>query len=146
MPKCCVLAGTCWLIRTFNEEGWVSDWFPYTFLTTIDWQKTIKLRDTNYFTPPPLLSLLFLFSLSSNQRFCNVYSQAAHFRSGFSGGEIHDLRRLRREGFPERPPEPSFENTRDSPLSFLMNLLTPEQRNTFNAYSDLFRMDWLPEG
>ena len=23
-------------------------------------KKTIKLRDTNYFTPPPLLSLLFL--------------------------------------------------------------------------------------
>ncbi len=71
------------------------------FLGNDRWQKTIKLRDTNYFTPP-LLSLLFLSSLSSNQRFCNVYSQAAHFRSGFSGGEIHDLRRLRREGSPER--------------------------------------------
>ena len=32
-------------------------------------KKTIKLRDTNYFTPPALLSLLFLSSLSSNQRF-----------------------------------------------------------------------------
>ena len=53
-------------------------------------------------TLPSLLSLRFLSSLSSNQRFCNVYSQAAHFRSGFSGGEIHDLRRLRREGSPER--------------------------------------------
>ena len=83
-------------------KGRGSDWFPDTFLAMIDWQKTIKLRDTNYFTPPPLLSLLFLSSLSSIQRFCNVYSQAAHFRSGFSGGEIHDLRRLRREGFPER--------------------------------------------
>ena len=72
------------------------------FLGNDRWQKTIKLRDTNYVTPPPLLSLLFLSSLSSNQRFCNVYSQAAHFRSGFSGGEIHDLRRLRREGSPER--------------------------------------------
>ena len=71
------------------------------FLGNDRWQKTIKLRDTNYFTSPPL-SLLFLSSLSSNQRFCNVYSQAAHFRSGFSGGEIHDLRRLRREGSPER--------------------------------------------
>ena len=86
--------------RNFRQRG--SDWFPDTFLARIDWQKTIKLRDTNYFTPPALLSLLFLSSLSSNQRFCNVYSQAAHFRSGFSGGEIHDLRRLRREGFPER--------------------------------------------
>ena len=93
---------TGWLVRTFNEGGRGSDWFPDTFLAMIDWQKTIKLRDTNYFTPPPLLSLLFLSSLSSNQRFCNVYSQAAHFRSGFSGGEIHDLRRLRREGSPER--------------------------------------------
>ena len=92
---------TGWLVRTFNEGGRGSDWFPDTFLAMIDWQKTIKLRDTNYFTSPPL-SLLFLSSLSSNQRFCNVYSQAAHFRSGFSGGEIHDLRRLRREGFPER--------------------------------------------
>ena len=36
------------------------------------------------------------------------------------------------------PPEPSFENTRDSPLSFLMNLLTPEQRNTFNTCNELF--------
>ena len=88
--------------RNFRQRGRGSDWFPDTFLAMIDWQKTIKLRDTNYFTPPPLLSLLFLSSLSSNQRFCNVYSQAAHFRSGFSGGEIHDLRRLRREGFPER--------------------------------------------
>ena len=93
---------TGWLVRTFNEGGRGSDWFPDTFLAMIDWQKTIKLRDTNYFTPPPLLLLLFLSSLSSNQRFCNVYSQAAHFRSGFSGGEIHDLRRLRREGSPER--------------------------------------------
>ena len=93
---------TGWLVRTFNEGGRGSDWFPDTFLAMIDWQKTIKLRDTNYFTPPALLSLLFLSSLSSNQRFCNVYSQAAHFRSGFSGGEIHDLRRLRREGSPER--------------------------------------------
>ena len=49
MPKCCVLAETCWLIRTFNEEGSGSDCFPYTFLATIDSQKTIKLRDTNYF-------------------------------------------------------------------------------------------------
>ena len=88
--------------RNFRQRGRGSDWFPDTFLTMIDWQKTIKLRDTNYFTPPPLLSLLFLSSLSSNQRFCNVYSQAAHFRSVFSGGEIHDLRRLRRESFPER--------------------------------------------
>ena len=72
------------------------------FLDNDRLEKTIKLRDTNYFTPPALLSLLFLSSLSSNQQFCNVYSQAAHFRSGFSGGEIHDLRRLRREGFPER--------------------------------------------
>ena len=88
--------------NTAHRNGY-STWSAwYTFLATIDLQKTIKLRDTNYFTPPPLLSLLFLSSLSSNQRFCNVYSQAAHFRSGFSGGEIHDLRRLRREGFPER--------------------------------------------
>ena len=72
------------------------------FLDNDRLEKPIKLRDTNYFTPPPLLSLLFLSSLFSNQRFCNVYSQAAHFRSGFSGGEIHDLRRLRREGSPER--------------------------------------------
>ena len=90
------------LYKNFLRRGRGSDWFPDTFLAMIDWQKTIKLRDTNYFTPPALLSLLFLSSLSSNQRFCNVYSQAAHFRSGFSGGEIHDLRRLRREGFPER--------------------------------------------
>ena len=88
--------------RNFRHRGRGSDWFPDTFLAMIDWQKTIKLRDTNYFTPPALLSLLFLSSLSSNQRFCNVYSQAAHFRSGFSGGEIHDLRRLRREGSLER--------------------------------------------
>ena len=27
---------------------------------------------------------------------------AVHFRSDFSGSEIHDLRRLRREGSPER--------------------------------------------
>ena len=64
--------------------------------------KNNKVAGYQLLPPLPLLSLLFLSSLSSNQRFCNVYSQAAHFRSGFSGGEIHDLRRLRREGFPER--------------------------------------------
>ena len=64
--------------------------------------KNNKVAGYQLLHPPPLLSLLFLSSLSSNQRFCNVYSQAAHFRSGFSGGEIHDLRRLRREGSPER--------------------------------------------
>ena len=65
-------------------------------------EKNNKVAGYQLLPPPPLLSLLFLSSLSSNQPFCNVYSQAAHFRSGFSGGEIHDLRRLRREGFPER--------------------------------------------
>ena len=64
--------------------------------------KNNKVAGYQLLPPPSLLSLLFLSSLSSNQRFCNVYSQAAHFRSGFSGGEIHDLRRLRREGSPER--------------------------------------------
>ena len=69
------------------------------FLGNDRWQKTIKLQTKNQLLySPPLLSLLFLSSLSSNQRFCNVYSQAAHLGSGFSGGEIHDLRRLRREG------------------------------------------------
>ena len=54
--------------------------------------------------PHPVVACRYCFflPLSSIQRFCNVYSQAAHFRSGFSGGEIHDLRRLRREGSPER--------------------------------------------
>ena len=55
--------------RNFQQVGRVSDWLPYTFLATIDWQKNIKLRDTNYFTPPPLLSLLFLSSLSSTSDF-----------------------------------------------------------------------------
>ena len=64
--------------------------------------KNNKVAGYQLLPPPSLLSLLFLSSLSSNQRFCNVYSQAVHFRSGFSGGEIHDLRRLRREGSPER--------------------------------------------
>ena len=64
--------------------------------------KNNKVAGYQLLPPSSLLSLLFLSSLSSNQRFCNVYSQAAHFRSGFSGGEIHDLRRLRREGSPER--------------------------------------------
>ena len=64
--------------------------------------KNNKVAGYQLLPPLPLLSLLFLSSLSSIQRFCNVYSQAAHFRSGFSGGEIHDLRRLRREGSPER--------------------------------------------
>ena len=35
--------------RNFQQMGRVSDWLPYTFLATIDLQKTIKLRDTNYF-------------------------------------------------------------------------------------------------
>ena len=43
--------------NTAHRNGY-STWSAwYTFLATIDLQKTIKLRDTNYFTPPPLLSL-----------------------------------------------------------------------------------------
>ena len=64
--------------------------------------KNNKVAGYQLLPPLPLLSLLFLSSLASIKRFCNVYSQAAHFRSNFSGGEIHDLRRLRREGSPER--------------------------------------------
>ena len=45
--------------------------------------------------------------------------------------------KFRNESSDPPPPEPSFENTRDSPLSFLMNLLTPEQRNTFNTCNEL---------
>ena len=62
MPKCCVLAETCWLIRTFNEEGRGSDWFPYTFLATIDLQKNNKVAGYQLLPPLPLLSLLFLSS------------------------------------------------------------------------------------
>ena len=42
------------------------------------------------------------FPLPVTSDFAMYIHVAAHFRSGFSGGEIHDLRRLRREGFPER--------------------------------------------
>ena len=64
--------------------------------------KNNKVAGYQLLHPTRVVVVLFFSSLSSNQRFCNVYSQAAHFRSGFSGGEIHDLRRLRREGSPER--------------------------------------------
>ena len=76
--------------------------FSLHFLGNDRFAKNNKVAGYQLLPPPSLLSLLFLSSLSSIQRFCNVYSQAAHFRSGFSGGEIHDLRRLRREGSPER--------------------------------------------
>ena len=62
--------------------------------------KNNKVADTNYVDPTPVVVVTVSFFPSSNQRFCNVYSQAAHLGSGFSGGEIHDLRRLRREGSP----------------------------------------------
>ena len=42
------------------------------------------------------------FQLPVTSDFAMYIHVAVHFRSGFSGGEIHDLRRLRREGFPER--------------------------------------------
>ena len=78
--------------------------FPHTFLLqSIDWQKIIKLRDTNYFTSPPL-SLLFLSSLSSNTAICAMYiTQARAFQERFlvEARSMH-LRRLRREGSPER--------------------------------------------
>ena len=76
--------------------------FSLHFLGNDRFAKNNKVAGYQLLPPLPLLSLLFLSSLSSIKQFCNVYSQAAHFRSGFSGGEIHDLRRLRREGFPER--------------------------------------------
>ena len=77
----------------------------YTFLVTfIDFaRKIIKFRwipTLGCFTSKNLtyyfvVVTCLVSSLSSNQRFAkNVYSQAAHLVSGFSGGEIHDLRRL----------------------------------------------------
>mgnify|MGYP006987332297 CR=1 FL=1 len=65
--------------------------------------KNNKVAGYQLLHPTPIVVVIvsfFSFQLTSD--FCNVYSQAAHFRSGFSGGEIHDLRRLRREGSPER--------------------------------------------
>ena len=52
MPKSCVLAVTCWLVRTFNEGGRVSDWFPYTFFATIDWQKNSKVAEYQLLSLP----------------------------------------------------------------------------------------------
>ena len=72
------------------------------FLDNDRLEKNNKVAGYQLLHPTPVVVVIVSFSLSSNQRFCNVYSQAAHFRSGFSGGEIHDLRRLRREGSPER--------------------------------------------
>ena len=61
------------------------------------------------------------------------------FGNGFENESANEFKnKFRNESSDPPPPEPSFENTRDSPLSFLMNLLTPEQRNTFNTCNELF--------
>ena len=51
----------------------MSDCLPYTFLATIDWQKTIKLRDTNYFTPTPVVVVTVSFSSFSSNRDFAMY-------------------------------------------------------------------------
>lgn len=61
------------------------------------------------------------------------------FGNGFENESANEFKnKFRNESSDPPPPEPSFENTLDSPLSFLMNLLTPEQRNTFNTCNELF--------
>ena len=50
MPKCCVLAGTCWLARTFNEGGEEVIGFPIAFGNN-RLEKSVNMRDSNYVTP-----------------------------------------------------------------------------------------------
>ena len=63
------------------------------FLENDRLEKNNKVAGYQLLHPTLVVVVTVSFFPFSNQRFCNVYSQAAHFRSGFSGGEIHDLRR-----------------------------------------------------
>ena len=65
-------------------------------------EKLVNMRDTNYVTPPVVVVTVSFFPLPATSDFAMYIHVAAHFRSGFSGGEIRWLRRLRREGSPER--------------------------------------------
>ena len=100
MPKCCVLAGTSWYIETFTWVVVTCVGFPIAFGND-RLEKSVNMRDTNYVTPIVVVTVSF-FPLPVTSDFAMYIHVAAHFRSGFSGGEIHDLRRLRREGSPER--------------------------------------------
>ena len=102
MPKYCVLAGTSWYIETFTWVVVTCVGFPIPFGND-RLEKPVNMRDTNYVTPPPIVVVtVSFFPLPVTSDFAMYIHVAAHFRSGFSGGEIHDLRRLRREGSPER--------------------------------------------
>ena len=102
MPKCCVLAGTSWYIETFTWVVVTCVGFPIPF-DNDRLEKPVNMRDTNYVTHHPIVVVtVSFFPLPVTSDFTMYIHVAAHFRSGFSGGEIHDLRRLRREGSPER--------------------------------------------
>ena len=77
MPKCCVLAGTSWYVETFIWVVVTCVGFPIPF--------------GNDRLEKPVTS-----------DFAMYIHVAVHFRSGFSGAEIRWLRRLSREGSPER--------------------------------------------
>ena len=66
-------------------------------------EKNNKVAGYQLLHPTPVVVVtVSFFPLPVTSDFAMYIHVAAHFRSGFSGGEIHDLRRLRREGSPER--------------------------------------------
>ena len=101
MPKCCVLAGTSWYIETFTWVVVTCVGFPIPFGNG-RLEKPVNMRDSSYVTPPIVVVTVSFFPLPITSDFAMYIHVAAHFRSGFSGGEIRWLRRLRREGSPER--------------------------------------------
>ena len=101
MPKCCVLAGTSWYIETFTRVVVTCVGFPIAFGND-RLEKPVNMWDTNYVTPPHCRRYCFFLPFPVTSDFAMYIHVAVHFRSGFSGGEIQTLRRLSREGSPER--------------------------------------------
>ena len=67
----------------------VSDWLPYTFLATIDLQKTIKLRDTNYFPHSRCYRYCFFLPFPASSNFA-MYIR----KSRISGAVLVEVRSM----------------------------------------------------
>ena len=142
---------------SFSQQRMLATWIKFSEL-----QRTLELFSSRYtFSESPLkahsLSASFSYEeilevlapylteserqMSENRGFGNNSENEFEnrFGNGFENESANEFKnKFRNESSDPPPPEPSFENTRDSPLSFLMNLLTPEQRNTFNTCNELF--------
>lgn len=131
---------------SFPQQRMLATWIKF-----LELQRTLELFSSGYtFSESPLKA----HSLSTSFSYEEILEVLAPYLTESERQMTENLKNMKEmmsmvQLFQDFSPDPEnsgfgnsseneFENTQDSPLSFLMNLLTPEQRNTFNTCNELF--------